>query len=327
MTDYRRHAEYLIKKGISVTPLTADGSKKSKIKWEQLRTRFLSPWEIDLYCKECGGLAAITGGFSKLVCIDFDLDKQLPSQDYWKGFCERIPSSLKKKFRINETRSGGKHVWFRAEDFCDVSRKITHRYKTIPEIYKEYLSKKDDPATSDEKVQTRLLNRPVKCIIETRFEGSYAVLVHPDYKVFYGDKINPISYEEWKLMEEVLYSLDCGFSPRSKYSGDAGVYAVIGKYNSDTDAESVCDMMLSTGGYSLHRIDSLGNRLLKREGSNNDYSCKVFFDTGNIMDFGESNIFTDEKKIHTPFELFCAINSFNEDEAIDKLKEIYDGRR
>jgi len=322
MPDYRKEAKHLIGLGISVTPLDSDGGKKSKIKWEHLRRRFLTDWEIDLYCKDCGGLAAITGGFSKLVCIDFDLDKQLPHQDYWKAFCEGIPEPLRKKFRVNETRSGGKHIWLRTEGFLDGSRKITHRLKTIPELFKEFEEKKE--GTDETKLNSTLLNKPTKCVIETRFEGSYGVIVHPNYKHFYGIKLFSINYDEWRTIEEKLYSLDCGFVPRPKYVGEASSYALIGKYNSETNSDMVADMMVGTGNYTINGYDREGNVLLKRDGSNNSHSSKVFIDTGNIIDFGESNVFTDEKKSHTPFEVFCAVNCLTEDEAIEKLKEIYE---
>lgn len=326
-TDYRKEARELIKKGISVVPLKSDGSKLPKIQWKDYQSRFMLSWEIEQHCKCCGGLAGITGSLSRMVCIDFDLDKELDSQDFWADFNALIPVKLKKKFRINETRSLGKHIWLRVDGFNYPSRKITHRRMTIPEMYQAYQKKieekKDDPKFDLNQFETSLQNKPLKCVIETRFEGSYGVILHESYKHFYGDKLHTINYDEWVILENAMYQLDCGFKMWEPYTGSVESWKLISKYNDDTTPDMVTDMMCNTGMYSIYSTDRSGNILLKRDGSNSPFSCKVFADSGRIFDHGMSNIFTDNKDSHSPFELFCAVHNVDENEGLKMLEEIY----
>lgn len=327
-TDYRKEAKEFIKKGISVIPLKKDGSKLPKIEWKDYQSRFMLDWEIEQYCKNCGGLAAITGGFSRLVCIDFDLAYQLPNQDFWADFNKLIPTKLKKKFRINRTRSRGYHIWMRVEGFNFPSRKMTHRRMTIPEMYDAYNNyvetKKDDIKYDPERYQVMLQNKPLKCIIETRFEGSYGVIMHESYESFYGNKLHTIDYDEWVILEDAMYQLDAGFKMKVPYSGDVESWKLIAKYHEDITADVVADMLCDSGLYSLSSVDRAGNYLLKREGSSSTYSCKVFADTGLIFDHGMSNIFTDDKNTHSPFELLCAIHNVDEQGGLKMLEEKYE---
>lgn len=326
-TDYRNEAKELIRKGISVVPLKVDGSKKPKILWKDYQSRFMLDWEIEQHCKNCGGLAGITGSLSSLVCIDFDLAYQLPHQDFWKDFNALIPHELKCKFRVNQTRSKGFHIWLKCDGFNYPSRKMSHRRMSIPEMYDAYNKyveeKKDDPKYDPEQYQLMLQNKPLKCVIETRFEGSYGVILHESYTHFYGDKLNTITLDEWILLENAMYQLDYGFKLRVPYSGSVESWRLISRFQEDTTADMVSDMLCDTGLYSLASVDRAGNYLLRREGSSSSYSCKVFADTGLIHDFGMSNIFTDDKTTHSPFELFCAVHNVDENGGLQMLEEKY----
>lgn len=326
-TDYRNEARELIRKGISVVPLKVDGSKKPKILWKEYQSRFMLDWEIEQHCKNCGGLAGITGNLSKLVCVDFDLAYQLPHQDFWADFNALIPYELKCKFRVNKTRSNGFHVWLRPDGFNYPSRKMSHRRMSIPEMYNAYNKyveeKKDDPKYDPEQYQLMLQNKPLKCVIETRFEGSYGVILHESYTHFYGDKLNTITLDEWIILENAMYQLDYGFKLRVPYTGSVESWRLISRFQEDTTAEMVSDMLCDTGLYSLASVDRAGNYLLKREGSSSSYSCKVFADTGLIYDHGMSNIFVDDKQTHSPFELFCAVHNVDENGGLQMLEEKY----
>src|SRR5690606_6648441 len=157
------------------------------ILWKEFQDRLMTKREVEMHFAKTTGIAAITGEISRLLCIDFDLDKQLEGQDYWKEFCNQIPSALKKKMLVNSTRKGGKHIWMRT-DFVSKSSKITHRYLTIPELKERYddrIAQGLDPMT----VSNSLLIKPLECVIETRSHGSYAVISHPSYERFYGKEL------------------------------------------------------------------------------------------------------------------------------------------
>lgn len=315
--NYTKQAKYLISQGISVVPLSEDGSKLPKIKWKEYQSSFMSDKDVEKYCSNCGGLAAITGEVSKLMCFDFDLDKQLSNQDFWGDFMKEVPKELKKKMLVNQTRSGGYHIWGRV-NFTDKSRKMAHRLLSIPEICEKYEVAKNTENVDLEKFTRILLNKPKSCVIETRFEGSYGVITHKDYKRIYGKTINQFSKEEIELLYTIAYSLDCDFKKRVVYTGLDEDYKTIAKYNNDITADEVADIMIETGLYEYYKDE--GNVIkLKRVGSNNPYSCTIFKDTANIHHFGMSNIFEDAKETHTPFELYCSVHNLTEEEAIKNI--------
>lgn len=316
--DYREKARKLIKSGISVVPLRKD-SKLPAIKWKDLQTRSLTEEEIEKYCKDCGGLAGITGGNSRLLCFDFDLDKQLLSQDFWKSFMSKVPDKLKRTMFVNTSRNGGYHIWFRA-DFTDRSRKVTYRALTIHELHDRYL-KGIEEGHDALRLSERLLNNPKECLLETRFEGSYAVLENPDYTRVYGKEIQEISKEDYDFLLELGYSMDFTFAkPYNKIRANSKDYKLIKDFNESASLEYMTNLMVGTGLYSFFDYDYQGNALLKRIGSKNDYSCKIYKDSGVVHDFGMSNIFSDNRESHNPFQTYCAIHNLSQGEAIAKIR-------
>lgn len=316
--NYVKEAKALASIGVSIIPLNPDGSKMPKIKWKDYQSRIMNDKEIEKYCTNCGGLAAITGSVSALVCFDFDLDKQILSQDYWKSFMAQVPNNMKERMLVNTTRSGGYHVWMRV-DFTDKSRKVTHRLLTIKELYDRYIEAINEGVDPD-KISNSLLNKPKQCVIETRFEGSYGVISHESYKRVYGNSLNLFTKDEIDYLLTVGYSLDCDFRKRVVYTGDIEDYSSIRKYNEDTSAQEVSDMMIESGMYKFFEDNGVQIKL-KRVGSGNPYSAVIFKDTGMVHDFGMSNLFCDDKSTHTPFEVFCAVNNIEEKEAIKKIKK------
>lgn len=203
--DYRKEAKHLTSIGISVVPVCKDGGKKPAILWKEYQERIMTDKEIERYFKDCGGVIAVTGNVSKLLCVDFDLDKELPGNDFWKKFNLGIPSKLKRKMRINRTRSGGFHIWARTT-YEDKSRKIAHRLLTMEELFRRHKNIVSNGA-SDESATKILLRKPLECVIETRSRGSYGVIVHPEYTKFYGESIGRFSEEEIVYLIEKAYSL------------------------------------------------------------------------------------------------------------------------
>ena len=318
MSDYRKQARALRERGINPIPLKKDGSKLPLIYWKHLQEHMISDAEIEKYCSDCGGLAALTGSISRLLCIDFDLDKQLLQQDYWKRFMSQVPKALKKKMLVNQTRSGGFHIWMRV-DFTDQSRKITHRALTIDEIYERYKEKVEE-GLDPYKLSKMLLNNPRQCIIETRFEGSYGVMTHPDYTRVYGEEVQAFSKEEVDFLLDIAYEMDYQFIKKKPYKGEVDDYKVIVRYNEDVKASDVMELLLSTGLYEYHGVNSSKDILLKRVGSNSPYSAKIFADNAVLYNYGMNSLFTDHKSAYAPFDVYCAVNELDEEEAIKRLK-------
>jgi hypothetical protein len=320
-TDYRYEASTLASLGISVIPVKTDGSKLPKIRWKEFQERIMSEEEIDRHFFDCGGVIAITGKVSKLLCIDFDLDKELESDDYWSMFMSRVPEEMKKRMLINRTRSGGFHVWLRT-DYEDKSRKVTHRPLTIPELGTRYKVLLENGA-NEKTASTMLLKKPVECVIETRSKGSYGVFIHEQYSRFYGNKLSYFTKDEVEFLLNIGYSLDYNFKKQKVYTGKESAYKIICKFNEDAKAGGIVDIIQKSGLFTLYDIDNNGNYRLSRVGSSSPFSAYVYGDTGVFHIFGLNPFTQNDNNTLSPFETFCVVNNLTEYEAVKKLEELH----
>lgn len=319
--DYRREALSLIKSGISVIPVKTDGSKLPKIKWKEYQDRVMTESEVNFFFEDCGGVIAITGSISNLLCIDFDLDKQRETDDFWALFMSKVPNEMKQKMLVNRTRSGGFHVWV-LTDYEDKSRKVTHRPLTIPELTERY-SKLIENGANEETASLILLKKPVECIIETRSKGSYGVFIHPQYTRFYGDKLNWFTKEEVEFLLDIGYSLDYNYRKPPVFEGDKTSYKLVAKYNDDAKAKDVLRIVEESGLFSLYDIDSNGNYRLSRVGSPSPFSAYIYGDTGVFHIFGLNPFSDNDKTTYTPFEVTCAVKGLTKEECIKTLQSFY----
>lgn len=316
--DYTLEALALLGIGISVIPVKRDGSKLPLLKWKEFQSRLMTEQEVKKYFTDCGGVIAITGGISKLICIDFDLDKELPTDNYWGRFMEGLPKELKRKMFINKTRSGGYHIWLRT-DYEDKSRKVTHRTLTIPELYERYETMLSIGA-NEETASKMLLKKPLECIIETRSRGSYGVFVHKQYKRYYGTKIQEFTKEEVEILLERAYSLDCGYRKPNVFTGTTKEYSALKNFNENIRAEDVTKLLEESGAFSLYDIDINGNYRLARVGSNSLFSAYVYKDTGVLHVFGLNPLIEEDKQTMSPFEVYCSVKGISEKVALEKFK-------
>jgi len=311
----------MISIGISVIPVKSDGSKLPKIKWKEFQDRLMTEKEVDFYFKDCGGVIAITGSISKLLCIDFDLDKQRSTDDFWAIFMSRVPEDMKKRMLINKTRSGGFHIWL-LTDYEDKSRKIAHRPLSIPELYERYEKLLENGANEDT-ASLILLKKPVECVIETRSKGSYGVFVHHQYSRFYGQSLNWFSKSEVEYLLDVAYSLDYNYRKPKAYEGDETSYKLINKYNEDAEASDVLKLVEESGLFTLHDIDNNGNYRLARVGSSSLFSAYIYGDSGILHIFGLNPLTDNEKCTLSPFEVVCAVKNISQEDAVLALKTFY----
>lgn len=307
-------------------PLKKD-SKQPMIKWKEFQTRFPTDKEIDEYFRDCGGVSALTlpgadknNLISDLFCIDFDLKYQLPHQDFWKDFGDRLPVDIKKRFYVNQTGSGyGRHIWMRVEGWSDKSRKLSYRLKTPEELIEEKAEKIKEGF--DEITANRnLMKSPYKVVIETRGYNSYGVFLHPSYKHIYGKKINTFTAEECEMIMDAAYATSELFVERKKVSGDINVYKTIEKFNDDISPSQVMDLLQSTGMFYYMETERNGNIRFKRSGSNM-HSGVIFGDTAVTQVFSNNTILGDNGA-YAPFDIYCKVNHLEPHEAIKKLKKV-----
>lgn len=321
-TNYIFEAKALAELGISVIPVKQDGSKLPSIKWKEFQSRIMSDEEIEKHFKDCGGAIALTGNISNLLCIDFDLDKQRLTDDFWKAFNKDIPDHMKERMLINNTRSGGFHIWLRT-DYQDKSRKIAHRPLTIPELSSRYEKMIKEGANED--VATRmLLNKPLECVIETRSRGSYGVFAHEQYSRFYGKSINWFTKEEVEFLLSCAYNLDYGYRRPTVYKGGVKSYEIIYKFNGDATPQGLVNILENSGLFKFYDRDFKGDYRLSRVGSGNPYSAKVFNETPcTFYAYGMNPLADGDKNTLTPFEVYCAVNGYEEQEAVEALEKYY----
>lgn len=320
--NYIKEAKALLKRGISVIPVRTDGSKLPKIYWKEFQNRCMTEAEAEEHFEECGGVIAITGRISQLFCMDFDLDKQRETDDFWTDFKKEVPKELLKKMLVNQTRSGGYHIWIRT-NYEDKSRKVALRPLTIPELqvrYEKAISKGADPIKTSE----MLMRKPVECVIETRSRGSYGVFAHPQYTREFGTKIQTFTEEEVELLLNVAYSLSCGYKRPTVYKGKANAYKIIAKFTEDVTADEILGFVESTGLFAYHDTDGNGNYRLSRTGSESMFSAYIYKDSGVLHIFGLNPLSDENKETLGVFETYCLTHGFSEEEAVEELKKKYE---
>lgn len=323
--DYKYLARKMAEKGICAVPLRND-SKLPSCTWKRWQTRVPNKKELEEEFNDCGGLAVITGiqfeGSSKpLFCLDFDLKYQLPGQDYYGKFMEKIPEYLKEKLVINTTKNGGMHIIFKS-DYVDKSRKLTRRLKTVEEIYSDYRRLVDEEGIEEEKANRLALKNNFAVIIETRSSKSYWVAFHKDYERVYGTQYQEITVKEAEFLVEIAYSLDMDYSPRIKYTGDVKHFGTIRRFNEDTDSGEILRILEQTGMFSFKGTNHNGDIKILRAGSKQKHSGVIFNDNSVLHVFSQSTIFdTSIKNSFSPFEVYCTCHDLSEQEAIEKINK------
>lgn len=319
---YKYLAKEMVKKGMCPVPLRKD-MKLPQCKWRQWQDRLPNDEELETLFNDCGGLAILTGnkfeGSSKpLFCLDFDLKYQLPGQDYFGKFMEKVPSHLRKKLVINSTKNGGKHIIFKS-DYVDKSRKLTRRLKTVSEINNDY-ERLIEEGVPEDKANVLALKNNTEVVVESRSSKSYFVAISPDYEREYGTQFHEITKEDAEFLVEIAYSLDVEYSPRKKYTGDIKHFGITRRFNEDTDAGEVLRMLESTGMFSYKGETYKGDIKILRAGSKQKHSGVIFKDNAVLHVFSQSTIFdTSIKNSFSPFEVYCNCHNLSEEEGIEKL--------
>ena len=318
-SNYIEEAMMLVNMGISVGPLKLDGSKLPAIRWKEFQSRLMSGQEISEHFSNCGGIFAITGKISRLFLLDFDLKYDHTDEDTYEKFIALVPDSVKEKFSINKTRSGGMHMWART-DYSDRSRKVTRRELTLFE-FNEKVRTIMLKGANEKTAMHIALSVPYECTMETRGEGSYGVISHPSYEHVQRSNNILVTPEEMEMVLSIGYSLDCGFKKKDKmFVGEEDLYKEVIRFNEDCGAEGMVALVERSGLYESIGTDYNGNHMMKRMGSNSAHSGYVYQDSGILKIFG-TNLFDTQKDTISPFEVYKHITRYNTEEAIQKIIE------
>jgi hypothetical protein len=190
--NFIKSANRYLSLGLSVIPV--DGNKRSTIAWKQYTITPPTESEInELFSGDrIRGIAIICGVVSgSLEVIDLD-SKYDTSGTLYENFCSDVISvsqELFDKLLIIETKSGGKHFYYRCE-VIEGNQKLAQRPATDEEI-------KENP------------NDKVKVLLETRGNSGYVVAPPTDgYKLISGTQINDITANEREALLEICRSFN-----------------------------------------------------------------------------------------------------------------------
>lgn len=185
-------AKAFVKKGISV--VATDANKRSIPQWKKYQEQLPTIEELEEQFKsdKAVGLGLICGKISgNLEVIDIDTKYDLVGTLY-ENFCSEIISASQKlfdKLMIVETKSGGKHFYYRCEKI-EGNQKLAQRPSTEEEL-------KENP------------NDKVKVLLETRGEAGYVIAPPtPGYEKKSDGGIEHITPEERDMLLEIARSFN-----------------------------------------------------------------------------------------------------------------------
>ena len=168
----------LIDAGLSVLPIAVDGTKMPTVAWKQFQTRRMTEAEARHVFRENVGLAILGGGVSgNLECLDFDLPGLY--EQFEEHADDNGAGDLVRRLPLVETPTGGAHLRYRCEGPVEGNQKIAMQTFAIPESIPiegeggkrtAQIGAKPYPVVTVDGE-----DRALKCVIETRGEGGYAI--------------------------------------------------------------------------------------------------------------------------------------------------------
>jgi putative DNA primase/helicase len=291
-----RKAQQYVELGFS--PLPIRGDKRPCGKWERYQTQRLALDEVEKAFSHstCEGIGIACGSASNgLEVIDFDLHNDVTGS-LWDAFVaamNEIDAELFASLFIQESRSGGRHIWYRCE-VVEGNQKLAMRPATEEEFAKHL---------ADESVPRKKAHRGElpKTTIETRGQGGYiCAYPTPGYKFAQGKPSSTptITPEQRALILEVCRHFnevveapktvaESKPEPRQYEAGQpAG-----GKRPGDhfDECTSVRDMMISEGWTptGIRVIDTSGDsgERFRKPGSQRHDGSAVVYDKNAVLFF------------------------------------------
>ena len=120
-------AQEYMDRGISLFPVNADGTRRPGIRWKPYQRRRPTRGEVKSWFQRESppGIGLLVGPVSgNLVAFDFD---DAPIYHGWKAAVkQRFPKTWA-KFVIVRSPSGGRHIYFRCDDWIDCKIKLAVR--------------------------------------------------------------------------------------------------------------------------------------------------------------------------------------------------------
>lgn len=285
-------AKGFIKKGISC--VATDDSKRAIVAWKPYTTNLPTAKQLEeqFSLSKAAGVAVICGSISgNLEVIDVDTKYDLEGT-LFENLCSEIISysqELFDKLLIIETKSGGKHLYYKCEKIQG-NQKLAQRPPTAEEL-------KENP------------NEKVLVLIETRGEGGYVIAPPtPGYKKLSGSQINEITPDQRDALLEICRSFNQYVIEQHKpiISRGGDNYAVTPW--EDYNKRGVEDMIQCLQKHGWAIVSEKGERIIFKRPGNTDSKTSGDYHRGhNLFTVFTTSSEFDALKGYKPFAVYAKL--------------------
>lgn len=253
MKNIVKTAEAYLKAGFNIVP--TNNLKIATVRWQNFQKKPMPVGEVIMHFDDDSNIAILTGGPTRVICLDFDLKYDL-SGDLWERFKESVPADLLSKLYLQKTVNNGYHLVFKVPASCiRPNEKLASRETTCFEKHQTYLEAFNSPDTQDLALKIAS-NDKVRVLIETRggsatdCGGYFLVAPSAGYKKISG-KIQDITEEECDLlMSRARYFNQVKIQESSKRKIDSSVKWVKDPFEHLNESVSI-DKILYKNGWSV----------------------------------------------------------------------------
>lgn len=174
---------------LGINAIAVNERKAAVFPWKEYQTKTITREEYNAQMNDhrTRGVAIICGQISNNLEV-IDIDTKYATYDLWQSIVDAIPKELFGKLHIVNTKSGGKHLYYRCE-YIQGNQKLALRYASADEL-------KNHP------------HNKTYCIIETRGEGGYVVAPPSEGYTLIQNGINVITLDEREHLMEILRSFN-----------------------------------------------------------------------------------------------------------------------
>lgn len=288
-------ARKYLKHGLNVIPTTAN--KLPAIgNWTKYQKRCMTSDEFENTFNDDHNIGVLTGGPSRVVCLDADMKYDL-SGDLWDRFFEKVPEELKEKMLHQSTKNKGYHLAFKAPANKLVgNEKLAARPTTADERHHTYMEAYTNPETK-EKATKIAINDNSRILFETRSGsaeacGGYFLMYPSRGYVKISGKIGELTEEEYDFLMDLARSfnevsaLDTPIT-KHEYIKDWELDP-FSHYNRDGDIISV----MEDNGWKIVLPQQGRNiRLLRPGHTHSQHSAIYDVNTGVLNVFSTSTVF------------------------------------
>jgi hypothetical protein len=322
-------AKELIQRGFNVIPVNSS-KMPIGLNWSKFQERAMSIEEVDNYFKPHYGIAILTGGAGRVVCLDADMKYDLAG-DTWERFKAKLGKKLLSKMMCQKTVNNGYHLVFKAPENCLFgNEKLASRYTTAYEKHQTYTENFDDPDTRDKALKIAM-NDSERVLFETRSGskdkcgGYFLVAPTQGYTHVYGT-VQEVTEEEYNIITETARS----FSEVSKKESKPFVHGdweidPLEDYNSKAD---VLSLFVENGWKVVSRDTKKKDIRLLRPGRTNTLFSAVLDRDTKVTNFYTTSTSFETGKGYSPSGVFAVFECEGDfKEAVNKLFNMGYGKR